>query len=235
MQHRWSSNWFAIALASCVALAAGCDPRVEGAAESDSERALPALAKPVEQRAAAEPGGAAKGAPARADAAGLVEGGALEAGHGAEPEGPSESPRSARAERRAEPTGRRRASSSAKQGVSASGSAKTGELAVKRLQFSQSIAGREPVAPEETFLAAQLEDVYAFIELANPSSKEGQVVVTFVPPAGKATRVTLDVGAQSRWRTWAKKRAPRAQGTWTVIVSTVGGEELSRGSFEVLE
>jgi len=234
VQHRWSSNWFAIGLATCVAFAAGCDPRADVAPERDSERALPALAKPVEQRGAAQQEGAAKDTP-RADSAGLVEGDGLEAGHGAEPGGLSESPRSARAERRAEPAGRRRASSSAKQGVNASSSSKSGELAVKRLQFSQAIAGREPVAPEETFLAAQLEDVYAFIELANPSSKEGQVVVTFVPPSGKPTRVTLDVGAQSRWRTWAKKRAPRAQGTWTVIVSTVGGEELSRGSFEVLE
>lgn len=235
MQHRWSSNWFAVTLASCVVLAAGCDPRAEKAAESDTERALPALAKPMDQGVAAKDGGAARARPTRTDSAAIVEGGELEPGHGAEPGGLSESPRSARAERRAEPAGRRRASSSAKQGVNASSTAKSGELAVKRLQFSQAIAGREPVAPEETFLAAQLEDVYAFIELANPSSKAGEVVVTFVPPSGKSTRVTLDVGAQSRWRTWAKKRAPRAQGTWTVIVSTVGGEELSRGSFEVLE
>jgi hypothetical protein len=232
VQHRWSSNWFAITLASCVVLAAGCDPRAEKVAESDTERALPALAKPMEQRAAAK-----EGKPG-VDSGSLLEGDALEAGHGAEPDGVPESPRSTRAElgqRRAEPAGRRRASSNAKQSVNAASASKSGELAVKRLQFSQAIAGREPVDPEQTFAAAQLKDVYAFVELVNPSSKAGEVVVTFVPPAGKATRVTLEVGSKSRWRTWAKKRAPRTQGTWTVIVSTPGGEELSRGSFEVIE
>jgi hypothetical protein len=194
-----------------VVLAAGCDPRAEKAQESETERALPALAKPMQQGEAAR-----EGSP-RVDSAGLVEGDSPEAGHGAEPEVEAESPRALRgdrADRRTEPAGRRRASSTAKQSVHAGSASKTGELAVKRLQFSRAIAGREPVDPEQTFLAAQLEDVYAFVELANPSSKAGEVVVTFVPPVGKprASRSTSERRAAGAPGRRSARRARRVRG-----------------------
>lgn len=107
-------------------------------------------------------------------------------------------------------------------------------LRVKRIQFSESIKGREPVEPEETFEAGT-KKLYAFIELANDTKQKSKVTVTFVPPMGGATKVTLDVGDKSRWRTWALRKNPSAVGTWKVIVKDEQGRELAHRSFEVTE
>lgn len=108
-------------------------------------------------------------------------------------------------------------------------------LSVKRIQFSETIAGREPVSPEETFGAGDTKSLYAFVELSNPTAQASKIIVTFVPPQGASTKVTLKVGEVSRWRTWALRKKPTAVGTWNVVVSNVDGKELARRSFEVTE
>lgn len=109
------------------------------------------------------------------------------------------------------------------------------DLKLKRIQFSHRIDSREPVDPEETFSAAETEKLYAFIELSNASKQKGKIVVTFIPPQGSASKVTLDVGEQPRWRTWAQRKSPKAVGTWKVIVRDDTGKELGHRSFEVTE
>jgi hypothetical protein len=109
------------------------------------------------------------------------------------------------------------------------------KLAIKRIQFAEEIAKREPVSAEETFSAAQTGKLYAFIEIDNPEKKRSHVLVTFVPPMGSPTKVELRVGDKSRWRTWALRRSVKAVGTWTVIVSDPKGAEIGRRSFEVTE
>jgi hypothetical protein len=73
------------------------------------------------------------------------------------------------------------------------------------------------------------------LELSNASSEEEKVTVTFVPPIGGATKVTLDVGPQKRWRTWALRKSLSAPGTWRVVVRDSSGRELGSRSFEVTE
>ena len=107
-------------------------------------------------------------------------------------------------------------------------------LRVKRIQFSEKIASREPVDPEETF-SADTTKLFAFIELANDTKEKTKIVVTFVPPMGSPSKVTLDVGDKSRWRTWAQRKSPKAVGTWKVIVKDLAGNELGHRSFEVTE
>ncbi|NUO54663.1 MAG: DUF2914 domain-containing protein [Polyangiaceae bacterium] len=106
-------------------------------------------------------------------------------------------------------------------------------LRVKRIQFSESIASREPVDPEETFVAGDTDKLYAFIELSNETKKKSKIVVRFIPPGGSSSKVTLDVGDKSRWRTWALRRGVKTTGTWTVTVSDAEGHEIGRRSFEV--
>lgn len=113
--------------------------------------------------------------------------------------------------------------------------AREGQLTLKRIQFAGSVANREPVDPEETFAAGETDKLYAFIELANPSSEKSKITVTFVPPMGAATKVTLDVGDKVRWRTWAQRKNVKAVGTWKVIVKDESGRELGHRSFEVTE
>lgn len=106
-------------------------------------------------------------------------------------------------------------------------------LKVKRIQFSESIASREPVDPEETFVAGDTDKLYAFIELSNETKKKSKIVVRFIPPGGSSSKVTLDVGDKSRWRTWALRRGVKTTGTWTVTVSDAENREIGRRSFEV--
>ncbi len=135
--------------------------------------------------------------------------------------------------------GRKRASSSPK--VEDAPEAPSAEAAspvplkVKRIQFSETIASREPVDPEETFALGETDKLYAFVELTNETKQKSKIVVRFVPPAGAPTKVTLEVGDKSRWRTWALRRGVKAAGTWTVIVQDAEGKEIGRRSFEVTE
>jgi hypothetical protein len=138
--------------------------------------------------------------------------------------------------------GRKRASSASKGDDAPSIDAPSGEepeatapvpLKVKRIQFSESIASREPVDPEETFVAGDTDKLYAFIELSNETKQKSKIVVRFIPPGGSSSKVTLDVGDKSRWRTWALRRGVKATGTWTVTVSDADNREIGRRSFEV--
>lgn len=108
-------------------------------------------------------------------------------------------------------------------------------LSLKRIQFAEAIKDREPVDPEETFSMTNTGKLYAFLELSNQSEEEEKVTVTFVPPMGGATKVTLDVGPQKRWRTWALRKAVSAPGTWRVVVRDSHGKELGSRTFEVTE
>ncbi len=108
-------------------------------------------------------------------------------------------------------------------------------LTLKRIQLAEAIKDREPVNPEETFSMGSASKLYAFLELANASEEEQKITVTFVPPQGGATKVTLDVGPQKRWRTWALRKALTTPGTWRVIVRDLQGHELGSRSFEVTE
>ncbi len=128
---------------------------------------------------------------------------------------------------------RRRSSTSSAEGgdeIKATSSA----LRVKRIQFTEKISSREPVEPEETF-SADTSKLFAFIELANDTKEKTKIVVTFVPPMGSPSNVTLDVGDKARWRTWAQRKSPKAVGTWKVIVKDMAGNELGHRSFEVTE
>lgn len=108
-------------------------------------------------------------------------------------------------------------------------------LSLKRIQLAEAVKDREPVDPEETFSMAHTSKLYAFLELSNASAEEEKVTVTFVPPIGGATKVTLDVGPQKRWRTWALRKSLSAPGTWRVVVRDSSGRELGSRSFEVTE
>ena len=131
------------------------------------------------------------------------------------------------------PKTRRRASSAAADGSPQA--TMPSKLAIKRILLSQKIASREPVDPDETFSAAQIDDLYAFVELANPEKRASKINVSFVPPMGAPSKVSLKVGDASLWRTWAKRRSPKAVGTWHVVVTDEHGRELGKQSFEVTE
>ncbi|WP_437751153.1 DUF2914 domain-containing protein [Sorangium sp. So ce1389] len=108
------------------------------------------------------------------------------------------------------------------------------ELQVVRLVVSRGIAGREPLEPATSFASAEIDRIYAFVELANKDRAASEITVAFTPPDGSAPlRIPLAVGAQRRFRTWAATRKARAAGLWAVVVSDAAGKELARASFTI--
>jgi len=109
------------------------------------------------------------------------------------------------------------------------------ELVVKRFVVASAIEGREPLASGEPFVAGS-KPVYAFAELQNPAGAEQEVSVIF-ERKGSNQRVgyaTLKVPASvPRHRTWANTRYIREPGAWDAVLTTAGGVELARTSFEV--
>ncbi len=111
--------------------------------------------------------------------------------------------------------------------------AKAGELSVKRFTVTQKVEDREPLALNDPPRVG--EPVMAFVELANSSVDETEVVVTFEHPDGdKVGFVELGVPGESRrYRTWGQTRNIKKPGTWTAVVSTKDGVELARQEFPV--
>jgi hypothetical protein len=221
-----------------LALAVGCNRDAGPSAGKDSvEPALPALAKP----AGADDGSGSQKAKAEtpAEAKDLGANGADDAAPTTKDDVDDEDGEDAADDRAAprdktkHPKMRRRASSG--QADAAPEALVPGKLVLKRIQLAPKVENREPVDAEETFSAGETDALYAFVEIANPEKRTGKIFVTFVPPMGASSKVTLKVGDVTRWRTWAKRKSPKAVGTWQVVVSDERGRELGRRSFEVTE
>ncbi|MBL9023197.1 MAG: DUF2914 domain-containing protein [Myxococcales bacterium] len=221
---------------------AGCD----GSKTEDSAKPAPdALAKPPElmKPAAGEQAGApAKKLPAtqpaevpsRADQADAAADDGDDAADDGEKDVASEKPSPKKRASTKREHGRKRVSSGPKEETPEDAD-EPAPLKVKRIQFAESIEAREPVDPEETFASSELDKLYAFVELTNETKQKSKIVVRFIPPSGSSTKVTLDVGDKSRWRTWALRRGVKAVGTWTVVVTDAAGDEIGRRTFEVTE
>ncbi|WP_437805066.1 DUF2914 domain-containing protein [Sorangium sp. So ce1078] len=119
-------------------------------------------------------------------------------------------------------------------GAADEGAAAAPDLQVVRLVLSKGIAGREPIAPATSFASAEIDRIYAFVELSNKERAASEISVVFTPPDGSAPlRIPLAVGAERRFRTWAATRKARAAGLWSVTVSDAAGKELARATFTI--
>jgi len=119
--------------------------------------------------------------------------------------------------------------------ATAKASAAPGKLSVKRLVVAQGVKGREPVEPAASFSEKEASKLYAFVEVENKDRAPAEITVSFEPPGGGASHgnVTLAVGAEPRWRTWAFTRNAHTVGAWTAVVKDTRGEVLARAPFEI--
>ncbi|WP_437604165.1 DUF2914 domain-containing protein [Sorangium sp. So ce590] len=229
----------ALAVAAFGGAALGCSDPSEVIARIAREEA-PALSRAAQGR----PGGGAEG---QASAA-AQDGEARSADGAAVEEGRSDADRlgAARAARGPARERRRRSGSAlearaaegagrpAQDGGADEGAPAAPELQVTRLVVSKGISGREPVEPATSFASAEIDRIYAFVELSNKDLAASEIRVVFTPPDGSAPlRIPLAVGAQRRFRTWAATRKARAAGLWSVTVSDAAGKELARASFTI--
>jgi Protein of unknown function (DUF2914) len=107
-------------------------------------------------------------------------------------------------------------------------------LKVMRLVVARGIDGREPLGTAAEFSMAEVDRVFAFVELANEARITSEIAVTFTPPVGEAVQpIKLGVGTMKRWRTWAATRRARMPGLWSVEVLDAEGNVLARTSFTI--
>ncbi|WP_437910758.1 DUF2914 domain-containing protein [Sorangium sp. So ce327] len=227
-----------LALAAAVLGGAGlgCSDPSEAIARISREE-LPALSRAAEGR----PGGGSEGqasaaaAPVRAAAGGAAadegrsDADRLDAADASPARGPGRERR-----RRSGSAQEARTAAGAAQGGVGEGAARAPELQVIRLVVSKGIAGREPIEPATSFASAEIDRLYAFVELSNKDQATSEISVAFTPPdGGPPLRIPLAVGAQRRFRTWAATRKARAAGLWSVTVSDAAGKELARASFTI--
>ncbi|WP_438037123.1 DUF2914 domain-containing protein [Sorangium sp. So ce204] len=227
----------ALAAAALGGAGLGCSDPSEAIARISREE-LPALSRAAEGR----PGGGSEGqasaaaAPAiRAAASGAAadegrsDADRLDAADASPARGPGRERR-----RRSGSAQEARTGAGAAQGGVGEGAARAPELQVLRLVVSKGIAGREPIEPASSFASAEIDRLYAFVELSNKDQATSEIRVAFTPPDGGAPlRIPLAVGAQRRFRTWAATRKARAAGIWSVTVSDAAGKELARASFTI--
>ena len=107
-------------------------------------------------------------------------------------------------------------------------------LGVKRLIIARGVSGREPVDPTTTFTAGDSDRIYAFVEVTNADRTRSEVFVSFVKEGEtERGRISLNVGASPRWRTWAYTRLASSPGNYEAIVRDARGEEIARAPFTV--
>lgn len=230
----------ALAAAALGGAGLGCSDPSEAIARISREE-LPALNRLAEGR----PGGGAEGqasaaaaGEARSDAAvpvrAAASGAAADEGRSDATDAlPTRGPARERRRRSGSAQEARPAAGAAQGGVG-EGAARAPELQVMRLVVSKGIAGREPLEPAISFASAEIDRLYAFVELSNKDQATSEISVTFTPPDGSAPlRIPLAVGAQRRFRTWAATRKARSAGLWSVTVSDAVGKELARASFTI--
>ncbi len=93
---------------------------------------------------------------------------------------------------------------------------------------------RVPVEPGTAF-DADGRRIYVYLEVDNPDETAGTISVSWLPPNGRREigRVSVDVKASKRWRTWSYNRFINTPGIWHAVVRNPGGEVIARAPFEM--
>jgi len=103
------------------------------------------------------------------------------------------------------------------------------------LVIARGVELRQPVEPGTSFSLAGGNKLYAVMDVKNPSKELSELGVAWLPEGSDKERgaVTLSVGEQPRWRTWAYHSGFKKPGRWAAIVRDAGGVELGRATFDV--
>jgi hypothetical protein len=105
------------------------------------------------------------------------------------------------------------------------------------LVIARGVDKRQPVEPGTSFSLAGGNKLYAVMDVKNPEKTAAELSVAWLPEGGDKERgaVTLSVGEQPKWRTWAFHSGFRKPGRWAAIVRDATGAELGRATFDVTE
>lgn len=105
------------------------------------------------------------------------------------------------------------------------------------LVIARGVEKRQPVEPGTSFSLAGGNKLYAIMEVNNPEKLGSELSVAWLPEGSDKERgaVTLSVGEQPKWRTWAYHSGFKKPGRWAAVVRDAGGVELGRATFDVTD
>ena len=105
------------------------------------------------------------------------------------------------------------------------------------LVIARGVEKRQPVEPGTSFSLAGGNKLYAIMEVNNPEKLGSELSVAWLLEGSDGERgaVTLAVGEQPKWRTWAYHSGFKKPGRWAAVVRDAGGVELGRATFDVTE
>ncbi|MEE9167196.1 MAG: DUF2914 domain-containing protein [Candidatus Neomarinimicrobiota bacterium] len=101
-------------------------------------------------------------------------------------------------------------------------------VSIEEMVFCEDVVDRTPVNPGTEFEAG-VEKVYCFTAVANPGPKT-TITHVWSHEGEEKTRVEMNVGTSSRWRTWSKFQ-PEWTGSWNVTVLDAAGTEIGSADF----
>ncbi len=110
-------------------------------------------------------------------------------------------------------------------------------LQVAELVVAKGIEARKPLDPKDSYKLGEYDRIVAYMLIANPTETANEVFVSFLhTDSGKERgKVSVSVGAQKKWRTWAFSRMVNKAGKWEVIVRDKDENVIGRTLFEIVE
>lgn len=110
-------------------------------------------------------------------------------------------------------------------------------VSLASLVIARGVDKRQPVEPGSSFSLAGGNKLYAVMDVRNPDKTASELSVAWIRDGSDEERgaVTLTVGEQSKWRTWAYHSGFKKPGRWAAVVRDAGGVELGRAAFDVTE
>ena len=104
------------------------------------------------------------------------------------------------------------------------------------LIVARGIEAKKPLDPGNSYTLGEFERIVAFMSVLNPSETEDELQVSFLDTSDGRERgkVTVRVGAQKKWRTWAFTKTINKAGKWEILVRNKDGLIIGRAPFEIL-
>jgi hypothetical protein len=110
-------------------------------------------------------------------------------------------------------------------------------LQVAELIVARGIEAKKPLDPKSSYKLGEFDRIVAYMTLHNPTETADEIAVSFlnVESGKERGKVTVSVGAQKKWRTWAFSKMINKAGKWEIIVRDKNDNVLGRAPFEILE